>query len=31
MARVARNWQRDDLEVMLRRSPLAEVLFEKAA
>lgn len=31
MARVAGNWGRDDLEVMLRRSPLVEVLFDKAA
>jgi len=31
MARVARNWQRDDLEVMMRRSPLVEVTFENAA
>ena len=28
MARVARNWGRDDLEVMMRRSPLVEVTFE---
>jgi deazaflavin-dependent oxidoreductase (nitroreductase family) len=27
MARVARNWGRDDLEVMMRRSPLVEVTF----
>src|ERR1700674_1699886 len=31
MARVARNWGRIDLEVMLERSPLVEVTFEKAA
>jgi len=31
MARVARNWQRDDLDVMLRRSPLVEVSFDEAA
>ena len=31
MARVARNWRRDDLEVMLERSPLVEVTFEQAA
>jgi deazaflavin-dependent oxidoreductase (nitroreductase family) len=31
MARVAGNWGRDDLEVMLRRSPLVEVLFDQAA
>ena len=31
MARVAGNWRRDDLEIMLRRSPLVEVLFDKAA
>jgi len=31
MARVARNWQRNDLEVMLRRSPLIEVTFDEAA
>ena len=28
MARVAANWQRTDLEVMLRRSPLIEVTFD---
>jgi deazaflavin-dependent oxidoreductase (nitroreductase family) len=28
MARVARNWGRTDLDVMLRRSPLVEVTFE---
>ena len=27
MARVAANWGRNDLEVMLRRSPLVEVTF----
>jgi deazaflavin-dependent oxidoreductase (nitroreductase family) len=31
MARVARNWGRDDLEVMLSRSPLVEVTFSQAA
>jgi deazaflavin-dependent oxidoreductase (nitroreductase family) len=31
MTRVARNWRRDDLEVMLRRSPLVEVTFDTAA
>ena len=31
MARVARNWQRTDLDVMLARSPLVEVSFEAAA
>ena len=32
MERVARNWGRDDqLEVMMRRSPLVEVTFDKAA
>jgi deazaflavin-dependent oxidoreductase (nitroreductase family) len=31
MERVARNWQRTDLEVMLRRSPLVEVTFDQAA
>jgi len=31
MARVANNWGRNDLEVMLRRSPLVEVRFEQAA
>lgn len=31
MAQVARNWQRDDLEVMLRHSPLVEVSFDQAA
>ena len=30
MARVARNWERDDLDVMLRRSPLIEVTFDQA-
>jgi len=29
MARVAANWQRNDLEVMLRRSPLVEVTFDE--
>jgi deazaflavin-dependent oxidoreductase (nitroreductase family) len=32
MERVARNWRRDDqLDVMMRRSPLVEVTFDKAA
>jgi len=31
MAQVAHNWQRDDLDVMLRNSPLVEVLFDQAA
>ncbi len=31
MARVARNWGRDDLDVMMDRSPLVEVTFSKAA
>lgn len=31
MTRVAGNWGRDDLDVMLRRSPLVEVLFDQAA
>lgn len=31
MERVARNWRRNDLEVMLRRSPLVEVTFAQAA
>ena len=31
MARVARNWRRTDLEVMLARSPLVEVSFDAAA
>ena len=29
MARVAANWRRNDLEVMLRRSPLVEVTFDE--
>src|SRR4029077_8866495 len=29
MARVAANWQRNDLEVMLQRSPLVEVAFDQ--
>jgi deazaflavin-dependent oxidoreductase (nitroreductase family) len=29
MARVAQNWRRTDLEVMLSRSPLVEVTFER--
>ena len=31
MARVAQNWGRTDLDVMLEHSPLVEVTFEKAA
>lgn len=31
MARVAQNWGRNDLDVMLERSPLVEVTFTKAA
>jgi deazaflavin-dependent oxidoreductase (nitroreductase family) len=31
MARVARNWGRTDLDVMLAHSPLVEVTFDKAA
>jgi len=31
MAQVADNWGRDDLETMLRRSPLVEVSFDEAA
>ena len=31
MAQVARNWDRNDLEVMMARSPLVEVVFEQAA
>ena len=31
MERVARNWGRTDLDVMLARSPLVEVAFEQAA
>ena len=31
MARVAQNWSRTDLEVMLDRSPLVEVIFDTAA
>lgn len=31
MARVAANWRRTDLDVMLARSPLVEVSFEQAA
>jgi len=30
MARVASNWRRNDLEVMLRRSPLVELTFDTA-
>jgi len=31
MAQVARNWDRSDLEVMMARSPLVEVVFKQAA
>lgn len=31
MARVAQNWGRTDLDVMLERSPLVEVTFDTAA
>ena len=31
MTRVANNWGRTDLEVMLRHSPLVEVTFDEAA
>jgi deazaflavin-dependent oxidoreductase (nitroreductase family) len=31
MGAVARNWGRNDLEVMMRHSPLVEVTFGKAA
>ena len=31
MARVAQNWGRTDLDMMLERSPLVEVTFDKAA
>jgi len=31
MARVARNWGRTDLDVMIERSPLIEVIFDQAA
>jgi deazaflavin-dependent oxidoreductase (nitroreductase family) len=31
MERVARTWQRNDVEFMIRRSPLVEVTFPKAA
>ena len=31
MARVAQNWGRTDLDVMMERSPLVEVMFDKAA
>ena len=31
MARVAANWRRTDLDVMLAQSPLVEVTFEQAA
>ncbi len=31
MARVAANWRRTDIDVMLAQSPLVEVTFEQAA
>jgi len=31
MARVAQNWGRNDLDEMMRRSPLVEVTFNEAA
>jgi len=31
MARVAQNWGRTDLDVMIERSPLIEVTFDQAA
>jgi deazaflavin-dependent oxidoreductase (nitroreductase family) len=31
MQQVAQNWGRNDLDVMLERSPLVEVTFDKAA
>lgn len=31
MERVARNWDRTDVDVMMARSPLVEVLFDEAA
>ena len=31
MGRVAQNWGRTDLDMMLERSPLVEVTFDKAA
>jgi deazaflavin-dependent oxidoreductase (nitroreductase family) len=31
MERVAQNWRRTDLDVMLARSPLVEVTFDQAA
>ena len=31
MARVAQNWRRTDLDVMLQHSPLVEVTFDEAA
>jgi deazaflavin-dependent oxidoreductase (nitroreductase family) len=31
MTQVARNWDRNDLEVMMARSPLVEVAFDQAA
>jgi deazaflavin-dependent oxidoreductase (nitroreductase family) len=30
MTQVARNWDRNDLEVMMTRSPLVEVVFDEA-
>jgi len=31
MTAVARNWRRNDLEVMMRHSPLVEVIFDQQA
>jgi deazaflavin-dependent oxidoreductase (nitroreductase family) len=31
MERVARNWGRDDVDVMMTRSPLVEILFDEDA
>jgi deazaflavin-dependent oxidoreductase (nitroreductase family) len=31
MSRVAQNWRRTDIDVMMERSPLVEVTFDKAA
>ena len=31
MERVARNWGRDDVDVMMAHSPLVEVLFDEDA
>jgi deazaflavin-dependent oxidoreductase (nitroreductase family) len=31
MEQVARNWDRTDVDVMMERSPLVEVLFDEAA